>query len=538
VIESSSEEGDESEKAASEPKAKKVDKKEKKPNSPKPTAKKQTVKKSPPEKEVKTEQIEEVKEIEKEKSPVKKETVVEAVKVEKKEAPAKNNNVCSLFNSMKQKSTANSLADANSLYLPDKPNFHPVNDAFWEKGQPVPYKALAQTLYCMEKTTKRLELLSIVTNFFRSILALTPKDLVPALYLLTNKVAPDYENIELGIGDTVLFKALAEATGSTLAKLKTEFQSKGDIGLVAEANRCNQKLIVTPKKLSIAGVHLKLKEVAQISGNSSQNKKCDMIRCLLVSCDSIEARYLMRSLAGKLRNGLGEQSILNSLAHACSITPPILNPETDKLIIDKFEKMRKADQTDEIKKLLEKSAQMVKNAYYQCPNYDQVVNAILKHGLNELEQHCKLTPGVPLRPMLAYPTKGVQEVLKRFENVQFTCEYKYDGERAQIHILDDGSIQIYSRNLENNTSKYPDVIEFLQTQFNLKKKEERAKMERPILSAIIDAEVVAYDIEKHIIQPFQKLSTRKRKVSILNICPFFWPAQNGVNLDFTNPEPF
>ena len=47
-------------------------------------------------------------------------------------------------------------------------------------------------------------------------------------------VAPDYDNIELGIGDTILFKALGEATGCTVEKLKAEFQIKGDIGLVAE----------------------------------------------------------------------------------------------------------------------------------------------------------------------------------------------------------------------------------------------------------------------------------------------------------------
>lgn len=33
----------------------------------------------------------------------------------------------------------------------------------------------------------------------------------------------------------------------------------------------------------------------------------------------------------------------------------------------------------------------------------------------------------------------------------------------QIHYLEDGSVQIYSRNLEDNTAKYPDLVESMKS---------------------------------------------------------------------------
>jgi DNA ligase-1 len=84
----------------------------------------------------------------------------------------------------------------------------------------------------------------------------------------------------------------------------------------------------------------------------------------------------------------------------------------------------------------------------------------------------------------------------------FTVEFKYDGERAQIHYANEGKdVQIFSRNLESNTGKYPDAIDYIKLAVKDKKS-----------TFIVDAEVVAWDVNKQCILPFQILSTRARKV--------------------------
>lgn len=128
-----------------------------------------------------------------------------------------------------------------------------------------------------------------------------------------------------------------------------------------------------------------------------------------------------------------------------------------------------------------------------------VIPALLSEGTAELHKTCKLTPGIPLKPMLAHPTKGVQEVLTRFENMKFTCEWKYDGERAQIHLHEDGKITIYSRNQEDNTTKYPDIIE----RFKNCIKDSGHKLK----SCVLDTEAVAWDKEKEQILPFQVIQS-------------------------------
>ncbi|XP_060761981.1 DNA ligase 1 isoform X2 [Neoarius graeffei] len=383
---------------------------------------------------------------------------------------------------------------SQSQYDPSKAHYHPIDDACWRKRQRVPYLAVARTFEKIEEDSGRLRNIETLSNLLRSVILLSPDDLLCCLYLCLNQLGPAYQGLELGIGETVLMKAVAQATGRQLDKIKMEAQEKGDLGLVAESSRSNQRMMFTPANLTAVGVFSKLKEIGNMSGNSAMNKKIDIIKGLFVACRFSEARYIVRSLTGKLRIGLAEQSVLAALSQAVCLSPP--GQEFPPAVIDAGKGMS----AESRRAWFEEKGLILKQTYCEMPNYDVIIPVVLKLGIDELPNHCKLTPGVPLRPMLAHPTKGVGEVMKRFDEAAFTCEYKYDGERAQIHILESGEVRIFSRNQEDNTSKYPDVI----LRIPQIKKES-------VLSCVLDSEVVAWDREKKQIQPFQVLTTRKRK---------------------------
>lgn len=145
-------------------------------------------------------------------------------------------------------------------------------------------------------------------------------DLLCCVYLCLNQLGPAYLGMELGVGETVLMKAVAQATGNRharvlscpvphlkrlciptsplappfstyqparwllfyhlsllfpgrqLDKIKAEAQEKGDLGLVAESSRSNQRMMFQPASLTAGGVFRKLKEIASMSGNSVSHR--------------------------------------------------------------------------------------------------------------------------------------------------------------------------------------------------------------------------------------------------------------------------
>ncbi|ODQ78095.1 hypothetical protein BABINDRAFT_15064 [Babjeviella inositovora NRRL Y-12698] len=354
---------------------------------------------------------------------------------------------------------------------------------------PIPYAALCKVFEKIEDESGRLKITAYCTEFFLEVLQSNPSKLVQITYLFINRLGPDYEpGLELGLGETLLIKAIGENYGRPAAKIKADFHETGDLGIVAEQSRASQPTMFKPKPLDVDTVFKQLTAIARSTGKNSQGAKISIIGKMLTACSGTEARFLIRSLEGKLRIGLAEKTVLNALAAS----------------FVQYEAARDAKKQSprQMEELLAKAEDMIKDAFCQVPNYEIVITNALQYGIFSLSKHCTLKPGVPLKPMLAKPTKSITEVLDRFQGEEFTCEYKYDGERAQVHLLDSGEVKVYSRNSEDMSQRYPDIIDAVK---------HFLKPDVCTTSLILDCEAVAWDREAQKILPFQVLSTRKRK---------------------------
>ncbi|RMZ90386.1 hypothetical protein DV736_g2381, partial [Chaetothyriales sp. CBS 134916] len=417
----------------------------------------------------------------------------------------------------------------------------------WKAGDPVPYAALCTTFSLVELTTKRLQITAYCSAFLQQVLRLTPSDLLPTIQLMLNKLAADYAGIELGIGESLIMKAIGESSGRSLSAIKEDHKKIGDLGLVAAKSRSKQGQMFKPKALTVRSVHEGLLEIAKMEGHGSQDQKVRAINKLMASADvssgsktvditkdkggPSEAKYLVRFLEGKLRLGLAEKTVIVALAQAV-VTHELQHQQGSN----------KLPSTDQ----LAKGEAALKEVYSELPSYEVIIPAMLEHGIFKLHETCKLQPGVPLKPMLARPTKSITEVLDRFEGKDFTCEYKYDGERAQIHYVAleamsefpaaadhlvkqtkafPGLGSIFSRNSEDLSKKYPDILEKLKSWIKPETK-----------SFVLDCETVAWDAVNKKVLPFQQLMTRKRKdvkasEVRIKVCVF------AFDLLFYNSEP-
>lgn len=371
-------------------------------------------------------------------------------------------------------------------------------DGRFKFNEPVPFKCLTDAFEEVStskgKNSKNIQK-EIMSNLFRSIIILKPAHLTKCFYLCIGRLCPEHHGTELGIGNEMLYKAIAKTIGQTPKAVKNQENVVGDLGTVAGTGKSSQKNLtsyftkqVKKVPLTIEKVFDVLWKIAILHGNNSVALKEDELVKLMQQAEGDEIKYIVRIIQKSLKIGASELTMVSALARAASVTPPNQPfPPTHQ----------RSPQSDQFEEYLTK-------AINECPDYNIVISELLKYrpgdDISQIFFNCKITPGTPVKPMLAQPTKGIKEILKRFTDIEFTCEYKYDGMRAQIHILPDKSIKIYSRGAEDMTGMYPDIIQFLQRHID----------PAVVDDCILDSEVVAFDCKTNRIKPFQEIQHRSR----------------------------
>jgi hypothetical protein len=194
----------------------------------------------------------------------------------------------------------------------------------WKAGESIPYLALVDTFESVSKVGGRLDKESLFCRLFRAVISTTPLELDAIVHLASNSVGPAYEGLELGIGDSLLVKAVCEATGRKKDAVEEDYEKEGDLGNVALLSRNSQKTLSfasKPKPLLAIQVLEMLRAISRTKGTKSQGRKVDIIKGVMVKCQGSEAKFIVRALQGKLRIGTAEQTVLVALAHAFAMSP-------------------------------------------------------------------------------------------------------------------------------------------------------------------------------------------------------------------------
>ncbi len=336
------------------------------------------------------------------------------------------------------------------------------------------FSIVAQTLDIVEKTTSKIQQAAALALLFKK----TPPNIIDkVVYIIQGTLWPDWKGLpELGIAEKGVQKAISMALGVSEAEVEKAYKSLGDYGLAVERlklSKQNKSVGLVGfikaakgeihKKLTVDEVYSQLVKIAMIQGEGSRDMKLRLLSSILAIADPKEAKYIVRFIEGRLRLGVGEATIMDGLASAFGAP-----------------------------------RDLIERAYNIYPDLGTIAKLLAEKGAEELK-NIKPTPGIPLRPMLAERASDATEILNK-AGIPALAEFKYDGERAQIHKKGD-KIWIFSRRLEEITNQYPDVAGMA-----LK----RIKAEE----AIVEGEIIAVDPETGEFRTFQELMHRKRKKDI------------------------
>ncbi|MCJ1274189.1 hypothetical protein MMC21_001984 [Puttea exsequens] len=400
--------------------------------------------------------------------------------------------------SAEDETSSNVAFDENPLTF-DPSTFVPQLKKHWasDNGN-ASYGLLTRCFMLVNSTQSRIKIVDTLVNFLRTIIEGDPDSLLPSVWLATNAISPPYISLELGLGGSAISKALKKTCMLDNAGLKSLYDRFGDAGDVAfEAKKRQSFTLRKPKPLSIKGVYDSLVKVANSKGTGSQEFKQRIIERLLQDAQGAEeSRYLVRTLAQHLRIGAVKTTMLIALSRAFLMSrTPCAN--YDIMAQSELAKLKK----EALAEVYGKGEELAKACFARRPNYNDLVPCLLEVGISDqLLLRCGLALHIPLRPMLGSITRDLGEMLTKLQGRDFSCEYKYDGQRAQVHCDEIGKVSIFSRHLEVMTDKYPDLVALVP----------QIRGES-VSSFILEGEVVAIDHESGDLKAFQTLTNRARK---------------------------
>jgi len=323
------------------------------------------------------------------------------------------------------------------------------------------YITLAEAFEKLERTSSYLEKNSIIVDLFKR----TPhEEMERVVLLMLGRPWPAYVSKETGVGLQQLKKAIASASGYSMSEVEKLMRELGDLGEVAArlVGRRRQVTLFT-ERLTVKRVFEKIKELPEITGEGSVDRKIASVSELLASASPIEAKFIVRTVLGDLRIGVAEGRLRDAIAQAFDLDP------------------------DE-----------VEHAYMLTTDYSLVAKAASQGGREGLKK-LSITVGHPVSPMLAQRAEDIGEIMERMGG-KAAFEIKLDGIRVQVH-RSGNNIQIFTRRMEDYTSMFPDMIEPLRKSI-------------AVDSAVLDGELVAIDPRSGKPMPFQEVLKRRRKYGI------------------------
>lgn len=330
------------------------------------------------------------------------------------------------------------------------------------------FSTLASYFEKLEKTSSRLQLIDILADLFKHIDS--AEEVQEVCYLVQGRVAPFFEALEIGMAEKTAAAAIAQTFGIDKEDVLVEFDRLGDLGLAAERIAKGAKRKIIDSKTTVTDVFRLLTTIARTTGDGTVEKKKTLLADLLKKLDPISIKHLVRIPLGNLRLGIGDPTILDALA-----------------------KTRLGDK---------KQRHYLEGAYNRTSDLGLIAKTLWEHkntvrAVDAIEQ-LEVTVGKPIRSELCERLPSPEKTIEKMGEVD--AQYKYDGFRVQIHKHRD-TVSIFSRNLENMTHMFPELIEGA-------KKQVKAK------TAILDGEAMAYNPTSEEFLPFQETTKRRRKYDI------------------------